>query len=340
MNREKRGAAKRQTVSFVVISMVLPAVTAGAGLSLVGLWQAELPSPVAIHWNFGRPDSFADLWVVAVSIFGFGLLLPLLISALVLPSVRAGRASTLMVRLMAGVGLGSSLLVTAALIGGLAIQRGLDDAQEAGPVGGITAVALVGVVVLSTVLVLLIPKSPPQQALTEKAGSLGLGESESVMWTRSIQMTSSIRWVLYLSAGMVGATTAVTAPESPLWIILLMSVVVAALLVAALTTTRFSMKIDDEGLRLRSVPLGWPRVRVGLSEITSVSSGETSGLSEFGGWGLRMAPGARGIILQDGDALRVERRDRPALVVTVDDADEAADVLASLLQREAPASGG
>lgn len=338
MNRQGRAEAKRQTISFAVISMVLPAVVVGVGLLLLGLWRPELPSPVAIHWGAAGPDSFAELWVMAAAILGFGLLLQLLISALVLPSVRAGKASTVMVRLMAGVSLGTSLLVTAALTGGLAIQRGLDDAREAGAVGEVTAIALLGAVVLPTALVFLIPISPPRKPLTEKTGSLGFGETESVMWARRIQMTSSIRWVLYLSAGMVVVTTAVTAPDSPLWIILLMGVAVIVVLSAALTATRFSMQIDAQGLRLRSVPLGWPSVYVGLSEITSVSSGETSGLSEFGGWGLRMAPGARGIILQDGNALRVERRDKPALVVTVDDADEAADVLASLLQRETPAS--
>ncbi|PXA78372.1 hypothetical protein [Auritidibacter sp. NML100628] len=338
MNRQGRADAKRQTVTFVVISMVLPTVAVGVGLLLLALWRPELPAPVAIHWSAGGADSFAELWVMAASILGFGLLLPVLISVLVLPSVRAGRASTFMARLMAGVSLGTSLLVTSALTGGLAIQRGLDDAREAGAVGGITAIALLGAVVLSAALVFLIPASPPRQPLTEKAASLGLGETESVMWVRRIQMASSIRWVLYLSAGMVVVTTAVIAPESPLWIILLMGVAVIVVLFAVLTATRFSMQIDAQGLRLRSVPLGWPSVHVGLSEITSVSSGETSGFSEFGGWGLRMAPGARGIILQDGNSLRVERRDKPALVVTVDDADEAADVLASLLQRESPAS--
>lgn len=342
MNAISRDSAKPQTVSFVVISMVLPAVVVGAGLLLIGFWRSELPSPVAVHWNLGGPDSFAALWVAAVSILGFGLLLPLLISVLVLPSVRAGRASTFMVRLMAGVSFGSSLLVTAALTAGLAIQRGLDDAQEAGPVGGITAAALVGVVVISAVLVFLIPKSQPRQPLTEKAGSLGLSESESVMWVRRIQMSNSIQWVLYLSLlAAVGLTVGMAfLPENPWWSNLIMVTTSLLLLLSVLTATRFALRIDTEGLRLRSIPLGWPTVRVKLSEITSVSSGETSGLSEFGGWGLRMAPGARGIILQDGDSLRVERRDKPALVVTVDDADEAADVLASLLQRETPASAG
>lgn len=340
MNRSKPERPKRQVGSYVVIGMVLPAVVVGAGLLLQWLWRSELPSPVAIHWGDSGPDSFAELWVLTASAFGFGLLLPLLITAVALPSIRAGRASTFMVRLMAGVGLGTSLLVAGTLTGGLAVQRGLDDAQEAGPIGGITVMVLLAAVVVPAVLVLLIPKSTPQRPLREEAGSLGLREGESVMWVRRIQMTSSIRWVLYLSMGMVLVTTAVTAQESPLWVILLMGAVVVILLLAALTATQFSMRIDAEGLRLRSVPLGWPSVRVGLDEITSVSSGEISGMSEFGGWGLRMAPGARGIILQDGEALRVERSGKPALVVTVDDAAEAADVLASLLQRETPSSAG
>lgn len=54
MNRQGRADAKRQTVTFVVISMVLPTVAVGVGLLLLALWRPELPAPVAIHWSAGE----------------------------------------------------------------------------------------------------------------------------------------------------------------------------------------------------------------------------------------------------------------------------------------------
>lgn len=325
---------RRQLIIGVTVGMGLPALLAIASLWLHWLWRPELPSPVAVHWSGSDPDLFAELWVMAAAVLCFGFLVPVLTTALTLPSIAAQRSSTLMVRLLPGISLGTSLLVVGTHTGSLAIQRGLQNAHEAPGVAGVLLVSLLVAVVVPLGTVFLIPESPPRQPMRQENGSLQLGEDERVMWTRRIRMTGGILWVLYLSVATILISAVVTAPESPWWINLIMALATAAVLLGALTCTRFALRIDADGLALRSAPLGWPSTRVPLHEITQVSSGELSAVSEFGGWGLRMAPGARGVILQDGPALRVDRRDKPALVVTVDDAAEAADVLASLVQQK------
>ncbi len=47
----------------------------------------------------------------------------------------------------------------------------------------------------------------------------------------------------------------------------------------------------------------------------------------YGGWGLRVVPGATAVMIRRGDAIRVERHFRRALIITVDDAAQGAGVL-------------
>ena len=60
----------------------------------------------------------------------------------------------------------------------------------------------------------------------------------------------------------------------------------------------------------------------------------TSPLREFGGYGWRIGKdGSRGFVTRSGEALVVERVGEPPVVVTVDDAAEAAAVLNTLASR-------
>jgi len=58
-------------------------------------------------------------------------------------------------------------------------------------------------------------------------------------------------------------------------------------------------------------------------------------VNDFGGWGLRLAPGQGGtrrrfgLVTRAGEALEVIRRDGRAFVITIDDARAAAAVLNS-----------
>jgi len=80
-------------------------------------------------------------------------------------------------------------------------------------------------------------------------------------------------------------------------------------------------------------PAGWPRSRIALNEVATATAVNVEALGSFGGWGWRRVPGALGVVLRSGEALRVERKEGHALVVTVDDAATAAALLTALASR-------
>jgi hypothetical protein len=105
---------------------------------------------------------------------------------------------------------------------------------------------------------------------------------------------------------------------------------ITGLMLWAFTSVRVS--VGPTGLRAGFGPLGWPRLRVELSEVTSVTIEDVVPMV-YGGWGYRMLPGVRAIVIRSGEGLRVGRRGRSDLVITVDDAEVAAGVLAAHVER-------
>ncbi len=59
----------------------------------------------------------------------------------------------------------------------------------------------------------------------------------------------------------------------------------------------------------------------------------TTTIKQWGGLGLRSRPGATGIITRGGDALELQRTDDTTVMITVDDAHNAAATINSLLER-------
>jgi len=110
----------------------------------------------------------------------------------------------------------------------------------------------------------------------------------------------------------------------------------AGLLVSGLTS--IVVAVGPAGLRVRFGPLGWPSVRVGLSEMVGVTLEDVEPMA-YGGWGYRVLPGVRAIVIRRGEGIRVSRIGRPDLVVTVDDAATAGAVLAAHLAGPGSAPG-
>ena len=89
---------------------------------------------------------------------------------------------------------------------------------------------------------------------------------------------------------------------------------------------RIRVSVGPQGLVARTGPFGLVRFAAPLEEIAGVHAEVVDPLA-YGGWGLRVLPGIRGLVVRRGPGLRVERRDAATLVVTVDDAAAAAGVL-------------
>ena len=120
-------------------------------------------------------------------------------------------------------------------------------------------------------------------------------------------------------------------------VVWLLSGIKLLLLVLAATTVSFHVRVDGDGLTVRSV-MGLPRFRVALAEIASVGTVQVDPMGEFGGWRIPLGADRRfGIRLRAGDAIEVARPTGRRLVVTVDDAETGAGLLQALAARRAAA---
>jgi hypothetical protein len=151
--------------------------------------------------------------------------------------------------------------------------------------------------------------------------------------------TTRVAWTGHAALPDVGILLVVLLAVTPLLVVavlgmpwlLLLAVGIVVLLVL---TGSARVVVDAEGLRVTSLFLTWSRVP--LDRVAEARTGTVSPLREFGGYGWRIGKdGTRGFVTRSGEALVVERIGEPPVVVTVDDAAEAAAVLNTLASRRA-----
>jgi hypothetical protein len=102
--------------------------------------------------------------------------------------------------------------------------------------------------------------------------------------------------------------------------------------------TSITVAVGPTGLKVRFGPLGWPVIRVPLDAVEDVSVEDVEPLAH-GGWGYRVTPGVRAVVIRRGVGLRVTRTGRPDLVVTIDDEARAAGVLVAHLEASRGGAG-
>ena len=257
-----------------------------------------------------------------------GLLLPGLMAAVTIPALRRG-AQGAAFRFVAATAAGLATMTAVISTWSVALQRGLSDAASA---PSIAPAMLVGLVAALVVGVLGWFAQPVQHHVVPGAAvarTMPVRPGERVMWTRT---TTAARWLsgLLLAVMALNATLAVvlwfTSPAAAP----ILAGTALLVLVAFASTSSFTVRVDREGLTVTSA-LGVPRIRVPLDDIASAGTGDTVGFGEFGGYGIRTAGHGSGVILRNGEALRVTRTNGRQFVVTVDDAALGASVLQGLV---------
>ncbi|GEL23805.1 hypothetical protein PSU4_27590 [Pseudonocardia sulfidoxydans NBRC 16205] len=180
----------------------------------------------------------------------------------------------------------------------------------------------VGVAVVAGVVGYLVTPSAPPAPEEPPGAPVPIGATERVSWSRRIESRMSLALgAVVLVGGLVLGWLAGWLPGA-----LLIVVGLAVLLLgsSALVT------VDRRGLVVALGALGWPRLRVPVDDIASVTAGDVSP-AQFGGWGYRLTPGGSGVVLRSGPAVIVTRRSGRRFTVTVDDARTAAGLLTSLV---------
>lgn len=280
----------------------------------------RLPDPVASHWGLdGRPDGSLPLLADAI--------LPAAMLALMVAI--PWRAVTTADRRI-----GQWLLaVVTAVVALLAALRVVTlaanlDAPDWSAAGRLTPSVLVVVLVVAGVGAALgrrvgatLPERAPRRRSVMATARL---DDEVLVWHgRASAPPALLAMPLIALAAAFAAVLAPGGLRGPLVAVAILIGVVAAAFGSVRAT------VGPAGLVVRLGVLGWPRVRVPIDDVETVEVEDVEPL-HYGGWGWRVVPGTRALVLRRGEAIRVGRRSAPTLVVTIDDADSAAGVLSAL----------
>lgn len=323
----------RITRAFLWVGLGLPAAVTLAAVTAMVMWRDDLPDPVATHWGAGGAvDGFGSLTTMFVLVPVLTLGLPALLTLTALPSLRRGHRGP-HIRILGAAAASLSVLMAVLMVGSLAIQRGLDDAADAPGIGPVLLWSY-GLGLLAGVVGWFAQPAQETRRSPRSAGiDPNLQPGETVVWVRTQSMN---RWFIALMAVIavgLGAVGVAIMPDTA-WAGWLVFGVGALIGFLALTMAVVSVSASDDGLTVRGI-FGWPSAHVPLDDIASAEVAEVSGMADFGGWGWRLRPGAKGIVMRDGEALWIKRRSTRDLAVTVDDAATAAGLLTALVARGA-----
>ena len=238
-------------------------------------------------------------------------------------------------RLLGATALGLSVLIGVLGTATLAIQRGLSAAQDAPSIALPTVIAFVAAAAAGLVGWAIQPNEPHRVTVLSASETPAFLDDENAVWTQRTQIARAGAWVLGLSvAVMVAITAGFLLTGGPyVWpgvLLLALTVLMAGLVSMSLA---FHVRVDAAGLTVTSV-VGRPRIHIPLDQIERVENVEVNPMGEFGGWGMRWAPGGGlGVVLHTGPGIRVERTGGKVFTVTVDDAPTGAALLNALRER-------
>jgi len=291
--------------------------------------RARLPDPVAIHWGIdGLPDGSAPFIVDAVLLLAITALLALV------PLLVAGRADRRGARVLVAVAHGTAGMHVMLRHRTLTLNVDATDWSAAGAFAlrdlGLLLLAALAVGVLGWWLSAGRAEIPRP---VRDPATIVLPDDGDLAWVgRQSWPPGRILGPLLVAGGATVAALRVV-PDG--------YAIGAALALAGLLVwwlTSITVAVGPAGLRVRFGALGWPGVRVGLDRIAGVVLEDVEPLV-YGGWGYRVLPGVRAVVIRRGEGLRVARTGRPDLVVTVDDAATAAAVLAAHVAAGGSVSG-
>ena len=296
---------------------------------------AHLPEPLAVHWGIdGAPNGAMSRTGLLVTL-ALGCALPVVLAwpRQRMGSLRVGAAAlpfvVFIVTMMAAVGTSTALL-----------NWDRSDWRAAGNFSPWGLALLVGVPAAAAGLSLLVarrvwPGSFMAEALPKQV--LELAEGEQAYWTG----TAANRWfvVLGLALGVEGWILALVMSADVPHVPYVVAGLHVFVMVAMMLVVRIRVSVDRRGLGIRYGWLGWPHQRIAMERIVSAAAFDLVPM-EHGGWGYRGSLrllGRAAVVIRGGMALRLDLVGGKRLSVTVDDAENAAQLINGFVSRRSAA---
>ena len=293
--------------------VVVPALVLVLLGSIFAAFWSELPEPMAIHWGVdGAPNSSAPRLIAFGLLAAIHIAVAVAVYAAVHRSPREGPSFT------AGLfGISALLLGVAFLMVGA--NQGKADWLGADEVGllYVLALILVALVVGAVGWFAAGGRSVATQDDLAMRPRLDVAAPESTVWSgRGIGKVTTLIGVAVIVAGLV------------IWGWTGLGLVVVGLVALLFAVVRVTVSGDQ-----MVVSLGWwgyPSWRVPLASVTGAQIEKVNPMA-YGGWGYRVRPGVRAVVVRAGDAVRVERIKGADLLYTVDDAERGAGLINSIV---------
>jgi Protein of unknown function (DUF1648) len=315
-------------------SVLVAAVLIAAPLTL----RDRLPDPIATHWGpSGVPDGSMPFTASVLFQAGLWVLISGVCCAFALANagMLRRRASRMALGAVLG-GIGPFFLALQAIT--LSANLDAPDWGQAGHLGW-SAPLVVAALLLGGWLGVLAARPGPDDLPEPKATPprrVPLGPGRRAVWVSSLR--NGLLVALggsFLAAGMGLAVFALLGGDGTLWTPATITGLVG---LVGVTFSSVRVQVTEEGVVLFYGPLRLPRKRIPIAKVERAWSEELFP-SNVGGWGIRGLPGAVTVMLRGGECLVVGYVSGGRLAVSIDDAENGAALLNTLVAR-APTGPG
>ncbi|WP_459547710.1 SdpI family protein [Nocardia sp. X0981] len=318
-------------IRLALLAGLPPVLSAVPNIVLLAAAADRLPDPLATHFGAYGADGFTGRVTIMVVSAALGIGVAVLFAAILVAGVRSGKPPRTpdspfdQIRFLVATAWGvGGFLGTLTLGATIANLDAVDVTRVTLPVSAFVAAVAIGILFAAAGW-LIAPDTPVAEAARSSARPLALGPTERVSWSRRV----SSPWML--SAGVV---TLLLGVGSGFVLHPLMGVLLAltGVLLAHLSSIR--VVVDQRGLTVGTGPFGRPMWRLRPEDITEVFAENISPI-HYGGYGIRVIPGATAVLLRGGPGIVVTRRSGRRFAVAVGDAETGASVLAGIAERAA-----
>lgn len=326
-------SSERKTVAlWWSVGAGFPILGVGLSLALQAAWWNDVPARMPKHWNgSGVADAIGTPWSTTISTFIVGLAVPALMIAITAPSFTRG-ARGWVYRFLAAMSAAMSALGAVLAAGIFWLHRFVPEGGPWPRTSSATLAAFASALVVGVLAYFVQPKQESTSPAAVPMRSIALRPGESAIWINQTRIPRKFLMLL-IGVGIVVAGMCIfffASGQTTAGLIYVGIVALLALIIPA--TSVFTVRVDATGFTVVSA-LGWPRVFVPYGNIADARAVMVDGLTEFGGYGVRAAPGAFGVVLRNGEAIEVTRVKGRRIVVTVDDAATGAALVNELKSR-------